>query len=160
MFRGVLEISVFMSTMLFNMNYNIASYLPLILAIFFLTNSRNLVGDIRDVEFDKYIFTKRYGIRASYMFSVILIVLSILLLPDILLMFPIVIFMVIIPASRNAYDLHRIFVLSMTFFYANYISLSVGLSLFITNVLLLNFTYPMVPRKSNPRGVRFYSYKD
>ena len=164
MFRGVLEVSVFLSTMLFNMNYDIIIYTPLILAIFFLTNSRNLIGDIRDVEFDKYIFPKRYGIGASYMFSVALILLSILLLPDILLMLPMVLFIAVVPILKNAYSLHRIFVLSMTFFYANYISIVVGLSLFITNMLfvavILNLTYPVVPRKSNPRGVRFYSYKD
>ncbi len=160
--RGVLEISILMIIFFFHTSYNIAEFAPLLISVFLITDARNLIGDIRDVEYDKYIFPKRYGVRVSYLVSLVLILVSIAILQNIMLTLPLILFVLSMSISRDAYNLHRIFVLATTFFYANYIALLIGQSLFITNLLfaavLLNFTYSTVPRKSNPRGVQFYSY--
>lgn len=163
MFRGILEICIFIVVMLFHSNYNFSAVLPLLAAIFLVTNSRNLVGDVRDMEFDEYTFPKKHGIEASYFTSLLLLILSILIIWDWVVTLPLIIFAAIMLLWKNAYLLHRIFVISTIFFYANYTLSSLGQNLFILNLLflavMLNFTYPLVPRKSNPREGYSYNYK-
>lgn len=163
MLRGILEVCTFLVVAFFHNSYDVFGFLTVLLVIFMLTNSRNLIGDIRDVKFDSYTFPKRYGTGISYAVSVAFIIVSFLLLPDILIMLPALLFIAAIPLSRNAYTLHRLFVLATTFFYMNYILYLLGQSLVFSNILfiavLLNFSYPSVPRKSNPRQEGIYSYQ-
>jgi hypothetical protein len=161
MFRGILEVCVFLIILFFHGNYNILKFLPTLLVIYFLTNSRNLVGDIRDIRFDCHTFPNKYGINMSYAVSIILILTSILLLPNFMVMLPLILLVPIILFSKNAYILHKIFVICTTFFYMNYILSFLEQDLIFTNILfvavLLNFTYDLVPRKSNPKII--YSYQ-
>jgi hypothetical protein len=161
--RGILELSVVMIILLLNMNYDFLTLLPIILTAFLLTDSRNLIGDIRDVEFDKYTFPRKYGVRAGYAVSVLLILMGFLLIPNPLIMLPVLFIIPTFLVIRNAYMEHRIFVVGTTFFYANYVIFTLGQDLLLSNLLfiavLLNFTYPIIPRKSNPFGVKFYSYE-
>ena len=155
MLRGVLEVCIFLIILFSHSFYSINEVLPLILAIYFLTNSRNLIGDIRDVKFDKFTFPKKYGIKTSYVVSFILILFSIIMINNLAVTTPLIIYLFILIFLRDAYLLHRIFVLTTTFFLMNHIMFLLRINLIFTNILfiavLLNFTYPLVPRKSNPK---------
>ncbi len=163
MLRGVLEVAVLVIVLLFHGVYDFAPFLPLMLAVLLVTNSRNLIGDIRDMDYDKHAFPKHYGSGASYTVSVLLVLVSLALLQDILVMLPLLLMCGAMAVYRNPYELHRLFVLATTFFYANYSVSALGHGTLITNLLflavLLGMTYPMVPRKSNPRTAWFYSYR-
>ena len=159
MFRGLLEVVGFLVIFFFHSNHFSNEIFPLLLTIFLITNSRNLIGDIRDVNFDRYTFPKKYGIKLSYLVSATLIILSIIILPNIYanihVALPLVTILTLMIFVRNAYILHRIFVVATIFFFVNYIALFLNegnMALF--NLLfigvILNFTYPLVPRKSNP----------
>lgn len=161
MFRGILEVSIFIVILFFHSFYSFNDFIPFIFAIYFLVNSRNLIGDIRDVGFDKYTFPKEYGIKKSYFISILLIILSIILVHDIAIMFPVIIFLLLLIITRNAYILHRIFVIVSTFFLMNYILFILNPNTIIfSNILflavLLNFTYPLVPRRSNPPSAQSF----
>lgn len=162
MFRGILEVSIFLIIAFFHNNYAIYKFIPLLLIIYLLTNSRNLIGDIRDLKFDRYTFPNRYGVDVSYLVSLGFIIMSILLSPNLLVAFPIISIMLLIFLYRNAYILHKIFVISAAFFYMNYIFFILDENLILVNILflatLLNFTYDLVPRKSNPKK-KIYRYQ-
>ncbi len=162
MLRGILEVCTFLIIMFFHGNYSTAEFIPLLIVIYFLTNSRNLIGDIRDVEFDEYTFPKKYGTALSYVISILFIFLSIAIIADLSVTFPLILFLFTFLFSRNAYTLHRIFVAVTPFFYMNYVLSFLGESLIFINILfiavILNFTYPVVPRKSNPKTTQVYNY--
>jgi hypothetical protein len=152
--RGVLEICVILIVLFFHGFYSIVNVLPIIISVYLLTISRNLIGDIRDVKFDKYTFPKKYGSKTGYIVSSILVILSLILIPNIEIMLPMILYLVLLLISRNAYLLHRLSVMTMIFIIANYALFMLNQNLFFTNIIfvgvLLNFTYPLVPRKSNP----------
>lgn len=153
MFRGLIEVNIFLIILFFHSFHDINSIFPVLLAIYFMTNSRNLIGDIRDVEFDKYTFPKKYGVQASYVISTILLLLAIFNAYNFEVTFPLIAYILVLALSRDAYFLHRIFVVTTIFFYANYILFVLNESIIVVNILfvsiILTFTYSMVPRKSN-----------
>jgi len=153
MFRGLVEVNIFLIILFFHSFYDVNSIFPLLLAIYFMTNSRNLIGDIRDIEFDKYTFSKKYGVKASYVISTVLLLLAIFNAYNFEVIFPLIVYILVLALSRDAYFLHRIFVVTTIFFYANYILFVLNESIILVNILfvsiLLVFTYSMVPRKSN-----------
>lgn len=153
MLRGLVEVNIFLIILFFHSFYDINSIFPVLLAIYFMTNSRNLIGDIRDVKFDKYTFPKKYGVRASYVISTVLLLLAIFNAYNFEVTFPLIAYILVIALSRDAYFLHRIFVVTTIFFYANYILFVLNESIILVNILfvsiLLAFTYSLVPRKSN-----------
>lgn len=154
MFRGILEVSIFIVVLFFHSFYSLNDILPLILAIYLLVDSRNLIGDIRDVDFDQYTFPRRYGINVSYVVSALLAIISLIIILNVMIVFPIIIFLFLLIKTRNSYLLHRIYVIVTTFFIMNYILFLLNYNIIFSNVLfiavILNFTYPLVPRKSNP----------
>ena len=163
MIRGVLEVCIFLIILLFHSYYNINEVIPFIVSIYLFTNSRNLIGDIRDVEFDKYTFPRRFGVTNSYVVAAILALIPVIIIPNLMITLPIILSLLTIPIVRNAYSLHRIFVLTTIFFYINYIISILNQSLILLNILfigvLLNFTYDSVPRKSNPKSAQIYNYQ-
>jgi hypothetical protein len=129
----------------------IESHFPLVCSLFLLSSSRNLVGDMRDYAVDRYTFPKIVGRTSSLAISSIMLVLVILLFMDISLLFPIYIFLLILLITqKNAFNLHKLFVLTTTFFFMNYLMLILSIPPIFNNVLylsaVLNFTYNYVPR--------------
>lgn len=161
-FRGVWEISGFLMILFFHYYYNVSSVFYIMLIIYFLTTARNLVGDVRDIKYDKFTFPKKYGLKASYFVSGILILISIFLTKNLIVSMPLIFYLFLLILIRNSYILHRIFTLTTAFFLINYIVyfLNSYLCLFFINVLfiavLLNFTYNLTSRKVNKEQNNIY----
>lgn len=155
MFRGFLEVLLFSVILFFHRYYDIYFVFPVILIIYFVTISRNLIGDIRDVECDQFTFPKKYGIKASYLIAGVLIIFSILLSKSLSVSLPLIVYLFLLALIRDAYFLHRFFVLTTIFFFVNFTLyfLNNHSFIFFSNLLfigtLLNFTYDLTPRKSN-----------
>jgi hypothetical protein len=129
----------------------INSYTPLLIGIFLLSSSRNLVGDIRDYGVDRHTFTTHFGKLPSLAVSSLMLLLVILLFLDPILTFPLYILLLIMVLTRNnAFNLHKLYVLTTTFFFMNYLLNILGISPAFSDVLylsvVLNFTYNYVPR--------------
>ena len=158
MFRGVLEVLLFLVILFFHHYYDIHFVFPIILIIYFITISRNLVGDIRDVNYDQFTFSKKYGVKLSYLVVGALIIISIFLSNSLIVSLPLIIYLFLLILIRDAYFLHRIFVFTTLFFFVNYIFyfLNDYSSMFFSNFLFIgvisNFTYNLTSRKSNKSG--------
>ncbi|RLJ04958.1 MAG: hypothetical protein DRP18_04030 [Candidatus Aenigmatarchaeota archaeon] len=155
-FRGFLETLLLVIILFFHGIYDFLIYFNIILSVFLFTSARNIIGDIRDIEIDRYTFTKKYGEKISYALSVFLNLIGIVLINNFLVVFPIILAVVLIlisPRKEHSYVFHRLLVLSMCFFVINYIADILKYSLLITNLgflgAVLNITYDFVPRKSN-----------
>lgn len=155
LFRGFLEILLFLIILFFHYYYDIYFVFSIILIIYFITISRNLIGDIRDISYDQFTFPKKYGVRVSYLVAGTFIVISIFLSNNLIVSLPLIFYLFLLILIHDAYFLHRFFVLTTLFFFVNYILciLNDNSSIFISNLLFigvaLNFTYDLTPRKSN-----------
>lgn len=153
-FRGLVELSMFLLVGFFYEKQLSLLFAPigLIVSIYFITISRNLVGDIRDTKYDKFTFPKKYGTKNSYIVSGI-VLLSAILFNNIWIAAPLIIPLVLIALQYNPYSLHKIFVISTVYFLVNQIAVVTGVSLILTNALfifsLAFLFYESVPRKSN-----------
>ncbi|MEM2918737.1 MAG: hypothetical protein QXY62_04485 [Candidatus Altiarchaeota archaeon] len=130
--------------------YTLKKYWQIFITIFLLTSSRNLIGDIRDYKSDKYSFPRKYGKKISFLISGTFLVLSGVIINDILVIFPLFLLFAIVLFHRNAFFIHRIYVLTSIFFLMNYIMLLVQIPPILNDILflgvILNFTYKHVPR--------------
>ncbi len=129
----------------------IGIHMPLLFGIFLLSSSRNLVGDIRDYAVDRHTFTKHFGKMPSLIVSSLMLLLTVLLFLDPILTFPLYILLTIMILTRNnAFNMHKLYVLTTTFFLMNYVLNILGISPVFSDVLylsvVLNFTYNYVPR--------------
>ena len=121
-------------------------------SILFVTAARNLEGDIRDISVDKKSLAKSLGRDKSRVIVLFLIGISSILIgnPTVI---PLLLFMALVMIKHEEPTFHRIFVITTTFFSAEYILYLIGYPLQIINLLyigmLLNFTYPYVPRTKN-----------
>lgn len=155
MFRGIWEVYIFLTILFFHHYYNINSVFYIILIIYCLTISRNLVGDMRDVKYDKFTFPNRYGLKASYLISGVLILIPIFLIKNLVVSLPLIFYLFLLALIRDSYISHRIFTLTTAFFLINYVAyfLNAYLCLAFINTLfiatLLNFTYNLTPRRAN-----------
>jgi hypothetical protein len=124
------------------------------LAVYFISLSRNIVGDIRDVDFDISTFPKIFGVDLSYALSIIFAIALLIVtgLNDEII--PIVIIILFLVLRVNAYGLHKIYILFSSFYFA-ILLVRIDPSMFMISTLvlmlsaLLNFTYNITPRKSN-----------
>jgi hypothetical protein len=124
-FRGFVETGVILIILVLNNMPPLSqNYLDkLLLPIFFVTISRNLVGDIRDIERDKYTFPKKFGETATYL------------------------------KKTNGHSTHFMYIICTLFFLVNYIAvltksdLTTNFLLFIG--VLFWMTYNEVPRSVN-----------
>ena len=124
--------------------------LPVILSLFLLVMSRNLLADIRDYGVDKLTFPKKFGKKISFIVVDISVLIICILIKDLSVIFPLLLLFLIILFYRNAYFLHRIYIITSMFFLANYILSVINIPILINNLLyigiLLNFTYDFIPR--------------
>lgn len=138
--------------------------LDIILAIIIFVAARNLLGDIRDSDIDKFTLPKTIGVKASYAMVQILIITAIAIIQNIWISFPFIVMLVLIPLMHNGGLSHRIYLIASMFFLMNYIIAYLEepiTLLFLTNLsyigILLNFTYNRVPRTRNlEKGIQNY----
>ncbi len=152
-FRGCAEIGILsIILILHNQNPIDAKYFLLLAPVFFITVSRNMIGDIRDIERDRYTFPKKFGITTAYAVSATLLLVAFLLLQDFFLIFPLTPAFLMLLLRWNAYFTHSFFVVSTLFFTINYSAHLIGYNSILIFLLflgfLLYFTYGAVPRKS------------
>lgn len=153
LFRGFVEFSIFLSVLLFYSATLTTDILLIALILFLITDSRNLVGDLRDMAVDKYTLPKKYGVAAAYAVSLAFIVAVILLTPSLGISVPLIIIFVLMVLNRNDYIMHHLFVITTSFYLLNYISYLLSYDLLIINfayiAVLLSWTYKFVPRMAN-----------
>jgi hypothetical protein len=151
--RGVMEAALFLMILFFyNFNFMGAQWIILLLTIYLVTCGRNLIGDIRDVDFDKQTLPTFIGKRLSK-----LLVLVFYLIPLVLLgvySVPLIMGIIFIIFMQDYYNLHRILVLINIFLLFELAIVWSGgdwliLTAFLLLGVLLNLSYNLVPRNSN-----------
>lgn len=153
LFRGLSEVGLFV---LIVSIHDVRSLSPLVVEfaaiIYLLTCSRNLVGDLRDVSVDTYTLPV-VSQRLSQVASISLGLGALAVLPELRIMFPafVAVCLTGVFGIRNAYHVHRLYVLCTLFFIANYLLSLVGGPLLVSNTVfvgvLLDHTYNYTPRK-------------
>jgi len=168
--RGLYETSIFLfgiSLFIGLMEMTLTHFL-VSLIVFLLYASRNLIGDIRDVAFDKNTFVVRYGSKMSYLLIILMYIISILLMlyifQNFLIVIPIIIFVIILLFYDNGYNLHRCSIILTSFTSVNIISYLFSWDLFYINILFLVcisnlILYNSISRKSNPKDTVFSEVK-
>ena len=168
--RGVYETSIFLYGVSLFLGLSGITITPFLvsLSIFFMYCSRNLIADVRDVAFDKNTFTVRYGSKISYIVSLIFCFISasilFILFPSLEVVFPILIFIIVLLFYDNGYILHRCSIILTSFTSVNIISYLFSWNLFYINMLFLVcisnlILYDSISRKSNPKETVFSETK-
>src|SRR3989344_9071230 len=129
-FRGGIELAIFLSIILFHSANITNEALVVGIMLLLITDSRNLIGDIRDVLSDKYTFPKKYGNTISYVVSFIFTLIVIVLTPSLYISIPLIAILLLLILSRSAYLLHHLFVVTTVFYLLNYISYLLSFDLF------------------------------
>lgn len=152
-FRGVIEASIFLIVLLVHGKILSGPMVLFVFSIYFLTISRNLVGDLRDARFDKYAFPRKFGSLLTKILIVAFGVISILLLPDFLSAVPVIVPLFLLIGGFDFYFIHHFYVFSTYFFFlllmAYFLSFDQSLLLLAYFSLLFWVTYKIVPRRSN-----------
>lgn len=158
-FRGFKEVLIFAIVLMFYLHSFdalfsfISNNWEITLMIYLVTISRNLIGDVRDVKADKYTFPKKFGVSSAMLVSSAIMLFVILLSPDLYVSFPIIAILILAAFKVNAYQLHKIYIISSTAFFMNYLFYILGYNLILINLfyvsVLLSLTYDFVPRKIN-----------
>ncbi len=162
-FRPVTELGImFAAAAIYNYNLHNPELWILSLLVFLISISRNLIGDIRDVQFDRYTLPRKIGTNKTYLLSfLILLILIILCIFNALFyaLIPLFLMSILIIIKLDPYVLHRIYIICSSFFFAFLLPISeqsinlVIILLFIS--VISNFTYNITPRKSNPTGIEW-----
>lgn len=151
--RGFTEFAIFLSVALFNSPALTNEIIVVGIILWLITNSRNLIGDLRDMEFDKHTFPNKYGMVLSRIVSIVFMLAAIALTPALLISLPLMVMIVLVLLHKRVYFIHYAFVLSTGFYLANYLSYQMFSDLFVVNfvyiAVLLSLTYKSVPRKAN-----------
>ncbi len=152
-FRGSAEIGlIFILIFLNNQSPLNEKFFPLLLSVYFITISRNLVGDIRDIYRDKFTFPKKFGLNLSYLLSSLFLIIVIIYLFNPLLIYPLIPVLFTLFLRLDAYFIHSFYVLSTLFFLINYLFFLTGFNWIFFLVLFIGvlflFTYNLVPRKA------------
>jgi hypothetical protein len=150
------EIPIFLSIMLFYDGEITATAITVALSILFVTNSRNLIGDLRDVQFDKYTFPVKFGNFISRIVASVFLIAVLIITPDLSIWIPLGAMTILLLVKKDGYILHQTFVIASEFYFLNYITYLIYPNLMIiANIAyfttLCNVTYRMVPRRSNPK---------
>lgn len=152
--RGFMELNLFLAILFFyNFNFNNFQWVYLLFWVYFITCGRNLIGDLRDLKFDKKTLPTVIGIKWSKFFVIVLYLFPLIVSQQIVL--SCVAAIVLILFLNDFYVLHKLLVLIHLFIFFELIVLIVAESLFfIVGCLLLGilmtFLYDLVPRQSNP----------
>lgn len=158
--RGFLEAGVLVFLLIiYGQSFSIVlEHSKVILWVYVITVSRNLIGDVRDIKFDKYTFAKVFGKNTALGVSMFLMALAILLAENLWVAFPLLIMFILTVLNVNAYILHKTYVISTVASYALYINAWLNqepfllISLYLGSVLLI--TYDLVPRKTNAEYIK------
>lgn len=160
--RGLNEIFAFWIVSLFyyqslsgSFSFLIANS-QIVLVVYLTTVSRNIIGDLRDIDYDRFTLSRKFGARASLAISAILIVISLFLLYGLpyWLGIPLVVQLMLIISMRiSSYTLHKTYIVSSTAFMLGFVVYlmqenPLPLLLFYISALLL-ITYDYVPRRAN-----------
>lgn len=158
--RGLYQSFLFLfGTFLYANNISMTSVF-ISLLIFCLYAARNLVGDIRDAEFDKHTFPVKHGIPVSYYTTVLFYLMATGILyysfQNIFLLYPVLLMISFTLFFKNAYALHRCALALTTFLmveviFINDYSTIVFLNILLTSVLFNLIFYDLIPRPSNPK---------
>ena len=157
LFRPAPEIGViFATTMLYSTTLDTNLICYFIYLIYFISVSRNLIGDIRDTTHDKYTLPKTIGKDKTYLISFIFLVgagLITIILNAFFALIPIFLISILILNKTNPYALHRIYVTTTGIYLCFLLTAFLNNSLLVTILMFLNFigyfTYNLVPRESN-----------
>lgn len=153
LFRGLMEVGLFfIGLSFFRFDFVGFDWILLGIIIYLITCARNLVGDLRDLEFDKFTFPKIVNVKFSKLIIFLFYLIPLFFYKE--LIFSIFIVLLLIIFNKNFYLLHRLLLLFNVLICIN---LSVLLGVFNSNLIwlliisiLLNLMYNFVPRKSNP----------
>jgi len=157
LFRPAPEIGIIYSTAaLYQISFFSENLVLLSLIVYLLSISRNLIGDIRDINHDKYTLPVKIGKNNTYLLSLLFGILLVLLTIQIKQNFailPLIFILILIALRVNAYALHRIYIfasgLYLCFLLASYtINPSLLIGIILINFILY-FTYNLIPRKIN-----------
>ncbi|VVC03635.1 Uncharacterised protein [Candidatus Burarchaeum australiense] len=152
-FRGLVDVGLFLTIILFyttNLSWNL---LWPISAIYLISVSRNLIGDVRDMRCVEFTFPRKFGAIWSYVVSFVLLAAATITNQHILVNLPLFVILLLILIRIQPYLLHKLFVVSTAAFFINFSADLLSESLILTNILYLSaffiFTYDCVPRKTN-----------
>ncbi|MFA5992605.1 MAG: UbiA family prenyltransferase [Candidatus Pacearchaeota archaeon] len=162
--RGLIQSQYYLYALMFYSHSINLTQILIILTIFLLSSARSIIGDIRDYKHNKESSKKtivvNLGINKSVIIILSLFILSIITLLFIskstLLIFPVILFALIIIFYRNGYILHQVSITLTSFVSINLILFFTNGNLFFSDIIftgiLLNMIfYPLLERKSNPR---------
>lgn len=163
--RGLYETSLFLFGVSLFIDLIELSKVQLItgIVLFLLYAARNLIADVRDVDFDENTFTVRFGSKVSYIVSLIFYLISIVLLFRIFsnfwIAFPVIVLAAILLVYDNGYALHRCSIIVTSFTAVNIISTIISpspINIVYINILFMGVLsnllfYESTPRKSNPK---------
>ncbi len=156
--RGFLEVIIFLTIVLFHSHslIGLVNYWPQAILIYLITASRNLVGDVRDMKYDKYTFPTIFGKKMSYVVSITLIILSFIITPTPFILLPLLPIILLLLIDFPPYLLHAAYVISTFAVYLNYTIFLLNeklIFLFLTNLFfagnILILTYFFTPRRAN-----------
>lgn len=156
LFRGLSELSLIGLVFAVHGRFPVSvQVLGFAAAIYLITGSRNIVGDLRDVEVDGNTLASQ-NFRLAQFLSLLMAGVAIAIVPRPLVVLPIAVGAVSTAfwGEKHAYMCHRLYVLCTMFFLSQYLLqyISPGI-LPLSNLLFagsaLNLTYPYVPRKLN-----------
>jgi hypothetical protein len=159
-FRPFTEIGIVYSIALIY-NYNILdpALLSLSILIYFISISRNVIGDIRDVNYDNYTIAKRLGTNITYLLGFIFLLLLFLANGLNYALIPLILIAILIVIRMHPFALHRIYILCSSFYFALLLISLSGNALLAVILLfistMLNFTYNVTPRRSNREKPRW-----
>jgi 1,4-dihydroxy-2-naphthoate octaprenyltransferase len=156
--RGLMEFFSFFIIITLGLTFTV-DILFIGIVCYLITCGRNLVGDIRDYEFDKLTLPRLIGKAKSKIFVVLLYVAAILVYGQIL--WSCVLIIVLTIFYKDYFNLHRVLVILNSF-----VLFEIIVNIFNTDLLffvvflslgiILNLLYSMVPRKSNPWKKKFF----
>ena len=152
--RGLMEFFLFISILLFyNFQFVSTEWLYLLFWVYFITCGRNLVGDLRDIKYDKKTLPKSIGVLPSRIVVLILYLFP-LIFGGLFLISHLVALLLII-FFKEFYNLHKALVLVNMFIFFELAVYLVSKELLVVTAflffgILLSLLYDKVPRKSNP----------
>jgi hypothetical protein len=156
LFRPAPEIGVIFATVaLYSISLTTPNIIYFIFIVYLISISRNLIGDIRDINHDKYTLPKIIGPNKTYLISfVLLLVTSIItIFFNLFALLPLLLIGLLIITKTNSYALHRIYVTITGIYFCFFLIGFENSSLLITLLIFFNFlayfTYNLVPREAN-----------
>ncbi len=160
-FRPFTEIGIIFTIYLMYSNDFSSSFLYVLIgAIYFISLSRNLIGDLRDKNHDKNTLPKKIGEKYTRLVSFLAGLIALAIIGPNFEVIPIILALILILFKVNYYATHKIYILLTTFYLSLFASRVLGLEIIIILIVLiaiiLILSYDFVPRKSNNEKPRWF----